>query len=80
MVHLKTRLAPGTTVPIGWIAVGDPAALFPPEAHDAIWARQEPLDFPREVYGVDRHGPGPMIRVAEGLSARHAAHATDEPI
>ena len=80
VVHVKTRLAPGATVPIGWIAVGDPAALYPPEAHDKIWARQEPLDFPGEVYGVDRHGPEPMIRVTEGLSARLAAHVSDEPI
>ena len=24
-VHLRTRLEPGATVPIGWVAVGDPA-------------------------------------------------------
>jgi carbonic anhydrase/acetyltransferase-like protein (isoleucine patch superfamily) len=33
VVHIKTRLAPDTTVPIGWIAVGDPAQIFPPDEH-----------------------------------------------
>src|SRR3954447_23938998 len=31
VVHVNSKLAPGTTVPIGWIAAGDPARLFSPE-------------------------------------------------
>ena len=53
-LHVNSRLEPGTTVPIGWIAAGDPAQLFPPERHDDLWAVQEPLDFPGTVYGVPR--------------------------
>src|SRR5579883_1279155 len=30
VVHLRTRVPPDATVPIGWIAVGDPAAILPP--------------------------------------------------
>jgi len=30
-VHLRTRLEPGATVPIGWVAVGDPASILPPD-------------------------------------------------
>jgi len=56
VVHLRTVLAPDATVPIGWVAVGDPARLFPPGDHDGIWAVQEPLDFPRYVFGVPRTG------------------------
>ena len=37
VVHLRTNLPPDTTVPIGWIAVGDPAQLFPPGEHDRLW-------------------------------------------
>src|SRR3954465_1230403 len=33
-VHVNSMLAPGTTVPIGWIAAGNPAQLFSPERHD----------------------------------------------
>lgn len=57
-VHLLTELEPDTTVPIGWVAVGRPVAILPPDAHDEIWARQKPLDFPKEVFGLERPGPG----------------------
>jgi carbonic anhydrase/acetyltransferase-like protein (isoleucine patch superfamily) len=53
-LHVNSRLEPGTVVPIGWIAAGDPARLFPPDQHDELWAAQEPLDFPGTVYGVER--------------------------
>ena len=54
VVQVNTVLAPGTVVPIGWIAAGDPAQLFSPDRHDELWAVQEPLDFPGTVYGVPR--------------------------
>jgi carbonic anhydrase/acetyltransferase-like protein (isoleucine patch superfamily) len=54
VVHIKTKLSPGSTVPIGWIAVGNPAQLFPPDKHAKIWEVQEPLNFPEFVYGIER--------------------------
>jgi gamma-carbonic anhydrase len=54
VVHVNTVLAPGTVVPIGWIAAGDPAQLFPPGRHEELWAVQRELDFPGTVYGVPR--------------------------
>jgi carbonic anhydrase/acetyltransferase-like protein (isoleucine patch superfamily) len=54
VVHVNTRVGSGATVPIGWIAVGDPASLFPPSEHDQIWQIQKELDFPGTVYGVNR--------------------------
>ncbi|MGN6126498.1 MAG: gamma carbonic anhydrase family protein, partial [Humibacter sp.] len=54
VVQVNTRLAPGAVVPIGWIAVGDPATVLPPERHDEIWAIQRELDFAGTVYGADR--------------------------
>ncbi len=54
VLHVNSRLEPGTVVPIGWIAAGDPAELFSPDRHDELWATQEPLDFPGTVYGVPR--------------------------
>ena len=61
IVHLKTELPPNTTVPIGWIAVGQPAEIFPPDAHEKIWATQKPLNFPKSVYGIDRPPEGESI-------------------
>ncbi|MBJ7602570.1 MAG: gamma carbonic anhydrase family protein [Candidatus Dormibacteraeota bacterium] len=61
MVHIRTVLPPDTTVPIGWVAIGDPAELLPPGEHDAIWERLRALDFPRTVWGLERAAPGETI-------------------
>lgn len=61
VVHLKTVLPPDALVPIGWIAVGDPAQILPPAEHERIWAIQQPLNFPREVWGVERSPEGASI-------------------
>jgi len=60
IVHLKTTLPADAVVPIGWIAVGDPVEILPPKDHDRIWAIQEPLDFPRTIFGLER-APGKII-------------------
>jgi carbonic anhydrase/acetyltransferase-like protein (isoleucine patch superfamily) len=61
VVHLKTVLPADAVVPIGWVAVGDPAEILAPQEHDRIWAIQEPLDFPRAVFGLERPAPGETI-------------------
>jgi carbonic anhydrase/acetyltransferase-like protein (isoleucine patch superfamily) len=76
-VHLRTHLPPGATVPIGWVAVGDPARVLPPDAHDAIWAAQQTLDFPGFVYGLPRTTPELMRHVTERLAANLGAHRAD---
>jgi gamma-carbonic anhydrase len=77
VVQVNTVLAPGGTVPIGWVAVGDPARIFPPGQHDQIWAIQESLDFPGTVYDVARGTPATerMSRQA----AWFASHLDDRP-
>jgi gamma-carbonic anhydrase len=78
IVQVNTVLPPGTTVPIGWVAVGDPAKIYPPGEHEQIWAIQESLDFPGTVYGVTRDTPA-----AERMSrqsAWFAAHLGDRII
>jgi carbonic anhydrase/acetyltransferase-like protein (isoleucine patch superfamily) len=85
IVHLKTRLPEGSTVPLNWIAVGDPAQILPPHEHERIWAIQKNLDFPRYVFGVERPPEGETIvpvampRYARALIRRHAADRTVEP-
>jgi carbonic anhydrase/acetyltransferase-like protein (isoleucine patch superfamily) len=78
VVHLKTRLAPGATVPIGWVAVGDPAQLFPASDHEAIWRVQEPLNFPLTVYGFER-AEATMTKITQRLSRALANHLADAP-
>jgi len=36
VVHLRTRVLEHSVIPIGWVAVGDPAHIMPPDQHDAI--------------------------------------------
>jgi carbonic anhydrase/acetyltransferase-like protein (isoleucine patch superfamily) len=76
VVHLKTRLEPGTVVPIGWIAVGDPARLFSPDRHEDIWAIQKPLNFPLTVYGMDRPEAS-MEKITSRLADKMGAHRDD---
>jgi gamma-carbonic anhydrase len=79
VVHVNSRLAEEAVVPIGWVAVGDPAEVLPPDRHDDIWAIQEKLDFPGTVYGEQR-GPDLMRRVMARQSAWFEAHRDDRPL
>lgn len=76
VVHLRTRLAGGTTVPIGWVAVGDPARILPAHEHDAIWAIQQPLNFPLTVYGIERADAN-MVSITQRLSQVLGTHRDD---
>jgi carbonic anhydrase/acetyltransferase-like protein (isoleucine patch superfamily) len=76
VVHVNSRLAPGTTVPIGWIAVGDPAELFSPERHEELWEIQESLDFPGTVFGLPRE-QATMERVASRYAESFGRHRGD---
>jgi carbonic anhydrase/acetyltransferase-like protein (isoleucine patch superfamily) len=58
VVHLRTVLPPNSIVPIGWIAVGDPAEILSPDQHERIWSIQKQLDFPQYVFGVPRPPEG----------------------
>jgi carbonic anhydrase/acetyltransferase-like protein (isoleucine patch superfamily) len=78
VVQVNTRLEPGAVVPIGWVAVGDPAVILSPERHDEIWAIQRELDFSGTVYGV-RPGDG-MREIMTRQSAFYAAHDGDRVI
>jgi gamma-carbonic anhydrase len=75
VVHVNSKLAPNATVPIGWIAAGDPAQLFSPDRHDELWAVQEPLDFPGTVYGLPRDATAHERMTRQ--SAWFAAHLDD---
>ena len=71
VVHVNTVLADEAMVPIGWVAVGDPARVLPPGEHEEIWGLQRELDFPGTVYGVPRDTPARerMERQAEWFAA-----------
>lgn len=76
VVHLKTHLPPGATVPIGWVAVGNPATILPPDQHERIWAIQEPLNFPLTVYGLER-AEAHTAKITHRLAANLGSHRDD---
>lgn len=75
VLHVNSRLEPGTVVPIGWIAAGDPAELFSPDRHDDLWEVQRGLDFPGTVYGVPRGTP--MRGIMSRQAAFYGSHLDD---
>jgi len=77
VVHLRTILAPETVVPIGWVAVGDPVQILPPDKHEEIWAAQKELDFPGYVFGLDRDTPDLMVQLTERYGRSLARHDRD---
>jgi gamma-carbonic anhydrase len=79
VVHVNSALHPGTTVPIGWIAVGDPADLFPPDAHEELWPIQRSMDFPRTVFGLDR-AEATMERVSARYAESFGRHRDDRVV
>ena len=84
VVHIKTILPPDTTVPIGWVAVGDPPRILPPDRHEEIWAMQGPLHFPRTVFGLERPAAGESLmpeltrRYAAGLGRHRSDRVLEE--
>ena len=75
VVQVNTTVAPGSVVPIGWIAVGRDAQVLSPDKHDEIWEIQRQLDFVGTVYGV---GPGAAMEdIMRGQSAFFAEHESD---
>jgi carbonic anhydrase/acetyltransferase-like protein (isoleucine patch superfamily) len=73
VVHVNTRLPAGTTVPIGWIAVGDPAELFEPSRADDYWPKLKALDVPNTLFGVAREEltMGKLTSIYVGLFGEH---------
>lgn len=85
VLHVNSRLPDDQFVPINWVAVGDPAAILPPDRHDEIWAIQKRLDFPGTVFGVARedrpgesHMPEAMARYSRWLGEHGSDRVLDE--
>lgn len=78
VLHVNSRLEPGTILPIGWIAAGNPAQLFSPDRHEELWQTQRELDFPGTVYGVPRGTP--LREIMGRQSAFYGAHLEDRAV
>jgi carbonic anhydrase/acetyltransferase-like protein (isoleucine patch superfamily) len=76
VVQVNTALGPREVVPIGWVAVGDPAQLASAHEHEEVWRIQQGLDFPGTVYGATRTTS--MTDIMDGQSEAYGAHRDDE--
>jgi carbonic anhydrase/acetyltransferase-like protein (isoleucine patch superfamily) len=83
-VHIGCVVPPQTRIPIGWVAVGDPARLYPPGQADEIRAGlDEAGGFLPYVFGTDpADDRGQQMRTAmrryAGFLSR--SHRDDEPV
>jgi hypothetical protein len=85
VVHVRSVLPPNSLVPIKWVAVGDPAQLFPPDRHEDIDAVLAGMKFPEEVYGLERQsGSGgvdmDMKEVTRRVTSGFADHRDDREL
>ncbi|HYI36005.1 MAG TPA: gamma carbonic anhydrase family protein [Thermoleophilaceae bacterium] len=78
VVHVNSVLEDGAVVPIGWVAVGDPARILAPGRHEEIWRVQETLDFPQTVYGLGREASS--RERMELQTDWFASHRDDRPL
>jgi gamma-carbonic anhydrase len=77
VVHVNTTLGDDGLVPIGWVAVGSPAQVLPPNDHERIWEIQRELDFPGTVLGLERDTPDLMARATERYAELFGTHRSD---
>ncbi len=61
IVHVKTRLPAGASVPMQHVAYGDPATIYPPEQAGEIHSK---IDFFADVFNLEP-GEGARARAAE---------------
>lgn len=82
VVHLKTVVPENTTVPINWIAAGNPMQLFTPDQHEELWKVQKPLNFPKTVYGIERPSGNNSIMpdICEVMVEKLGGHLEEEII
>ncbi|WP_344419388.1 gamma carbonic anhydrase family protein [Amycolatopsis minnesotensis] len=79
VVHVNTHVEPRTTVPIGWIAVGNPAQLFSPDQHEELWRVQRESDFPGTLFGLARE-EATMERITAQYVERFGKHRADRRV
>jgi carbonic anhydrase/acetyltransferase-like protein (isoleucine patch superfamily) len=84
VVHVRSVLPPRSLVPIKWVAVGDPAQLFPPHKHEEIDAILSKMNFAEEAYGLERQsGAGvdmDMKELTRRVTSALADHRDDQAL
>jgi carbonic anhydrase/acetyltransferase-like protein (isoleucine patch superfamily) len=83
-VHIGCVVPPETRIPIGWVAVGDPARLFPPgQASDIRAGLEEAGGFLPSVFGTnpaDDRSQQMRTAMRRYSSFLSRSHQGDEPV
>ena len=80
VVHVGTRCVAGTGVPIGHIALGDPATIYPPHEAPTVHAQLRALGFTKAVFGLEAQSladAGTIEKVCERYARSLRAHRDD---
>jgi carbonic anhydrase/acetyltransferase-like protein (isoleucine patch superfamily) len=77
VVHVRSVLPPNSLVPIKWLAVGDPAQLFPPDKHEEVEAILSRMNFSQQVYGLERQSGGGVDMDMKELTRRVTTDLAD---
>ena len=80
VVHVGTRCVVGTGVPIGHIALGDPATIYPPHEAPTVHAQLRALGFTKTVFGLEAQSlvdAGTIEKVCERYARSLRAHRDD---
>jgi carbonic anhydrase/acetyltransferase-like protein (isoleucine patch superfamily) len=77
VVHVRSVLLPHSLVPIKWVAVGNPAEFFPPDRHEEIGAILSKMNFPEEVYRLERQPGGGVDMDMKELTRRVTSEPAD---
>ncbi|MGK9164918.1 hypothetical protein KXR53_01395 [Inquilinus limosus] len=77
VVHVRSILPPNSLVPIKWMAVGNPAQLFPPDKYEDIDGILSEMNFAEEVYGLERQSGSGVDMDMKELTRRVTSGLTD---
>ena len=80
VVHIETKCPPGALVPIGHVAVGDPARIVSPADAPAIHAEVGQLGFSQRVFGIEADSlidPSTIEELCRRYSRGLSAHRND---
>ena len=77
-VHVKSELAPGSRVPIGYIAIGRPAQVYRPDDASLVHEELARIDFMRYVFGLDAGGKSRHEVMEEALTLYSRSLASHE--
>ena len=74
IVHVRSRLTANSVVPIGWVAVGDPAEILPPQEDERLSQGLRERNFRGTVFGLSRDASMSQVNARYAASLQNYRH------